>query len=68
LSGALHNGAGYVVSPVEGGLRLFYSTPERVTSEGQSAGFRVIEIVNGLGPLNISRWFTAWYYYVLEKP
>jgi SAM-dependent methyltransferase len=67
LSGALHNGAGYVASPVEGGLRLFYSTPERITSEGQSAGFRVIEIVNGRGPLNISRWFTAWYYYVLEK-
>lgn len=60
-------GAGYEFDPEHGGLEIFFSTPETMCSEVESAGFVVVEVINMFHPRPVSRFFTLWYYYVVTK-
>ncbi len=66
---AFRNGVGYIVDPVHGeGLATLVSSPESFARETSEAGFELVEIINGLYPLRVTKYFTPWYYYVLRKP
>ncbi len=69
-SGGLSRGAGYIVDFGHWGSLTHVSTPESITSDAQSAGFEIIEVVGevvgGHFPANTPSYLTNWYHYVLR--
>ena len=70
-SGGLSQGEGYIVDFGHWESLTHVSTPESVTSDAQSAGFEVIEVVGevvgGNFPANTPSYLTNWYHYVLRS-
>lgn len=64
---SFRKGIGYIRDPVHGGLVTLVSTPERIAVEVAAAGLPIVEVVDGLYPHSVSRYFTPWYYYVSTK-
>jgi ubiquinone/menaquinone biosynthesis C-methylase UbiE len=66
LSKAFHEGAGYVLDPVHGGLYTHVSTPASIARDARLAGLSVVETVGGYHPARVSKYLTNWYYYALR--
>ena len=66
-SRAFLDGSGYEMDPVHGGLLTHVSTPESISYNVQLAGLELMEVVGGLYPAKVNRFFTPWYYYALRK-
>ncbi len=64
---SFHNGSGYIMDPVHGGLASLVSTPESIGREARAAGFEFMEAISGLFPLRMPKFLIPWYYYVLVK-
>ena len=65
--GAFLAGRGYIFDPVDGGLKLFQSTPETIAPEVSAAGFAIMETVGSRWPSVKARLLTPWYYYACQK-
>lgn len=64
---AFWQGQGYLVDPAHGGLKTHLASPEKVTHELGSFGFRLLRVLGDDYP-QVSRWYiTDWYYYVFSK-
>ena len=66
-SPAFWRGEGDVYDPVDGGLLLHYSIPDRVVAELAEFDFQLVKLMGDDYP-RVSRMFlTDWYYYVFSK-
>jgi ubiquinone/menaquinone biosynthesis C-methylase UbiE len=64
---AFWRGQGYLFDPAHGGLKTHVSTPENVTRELDSFGFRLQRILGDDYPRPSRPYVTDWYYYVFSK-
>jgi ubiquinone/menaquinone biosynthesis C-methylase UbiE len=66
-SRAFWRGEGDLYDPVDGGLRIHYSMPDRVIADLAKFDFHLVRLMGDDYP-RVSRMFlTDWFYYVFEK-
>ena len=66
-SRALRTGEGWVLDPVQGGLRTHMATPAAVEAELAAHGFDVVERSNGDLPARPVALRTPWWYYACRS-
>ena len=66
-SRAFWRGEGYWKDPAHGGLKTHVATPDKVTNELCSFGFRPLRVQGDDYPQTTGRYVTDWYYYVFAK-
>ncbi|HXM23214.1 MAG TPA: class I SAM-dependent methyltransferase [Terriglobales bacterium] len=66
-SPAFWRGEGDVYDPVDGGLQLHYSIPDRVVAELAEFDFHLVKLMGDDYPRVSRPFLTDWYYYVFSK-
>jgi ubiquinone/menaquinone biosynthesis C-methylase UbiE len=66
-SRAFWRGEGALYDPVDGGLTIHYSIPERVVAELAEFDFQLLKFMGDDYPLVSHRFLTDWYYYAFTK-
>jgi SAM-dependent methyltransferase len=64
---AFWHGDGYWIDVAHGGLKTHGSVPEKVVSELDACGFRLVRALGNDYPHADSIYVTNWYYYVFSK-
>ena len=64
-SETFYNSDVYCRDPTHGGLTSYSSNPSSIRAETDSIGFSTTEVIDGLYPFHVSKYFTPWYYCVL---